>query len=101
MQYADGIIKLVNCVWTGVGRKKKKGEKKKTFPTTPLLNNEHGSGELPWAVSVEQIHTTESSQTALTANPLAAPVHVTEGSLAQHTCQHTAHHHARVVCNAV
>lgn len=32
-----------------------------------------------------QIELAESSQTALTANPLATPVHMTEWSLAQHT----------------
>lgn len=32
------------------------------------------------------VHTTESRQTALTSNPLATPVHVTERLLAQHTC---------------
>lgn len=50
------------------------------------------TGNPPEAVFLKQIHTAESSQTALTANPLATPVHMTEWSLAQHTCQHTAHH---------
>lgn len=34
------------------------------------------------------IHTTEWSQAAMAANPLAAPVHVAEWTLAQHTYQH-------------
>lgn len=45
----------------------------------------------PKAVLLKQTLTAEWSQAASTANPLAAPVHMTEGSLAQHTCQNTAH----------
>lgn len=54
----------------------------------------------PKAVLLKPTLTTEWSQAALTANPLATPVHVTEGSLAQHTCQNTAHP-APQVCNGV
>lgn len=54
----------------------------------------------PEAVLLKQTLTTEWSQAALTANPLATPVHMTEGSLAQHTCQNTAHP-APQVCNGV
>lgn len=98
MQYADGIIKLVNCLWTAVVGKKKKKKCEKHVPEDGASEQWTWQRSLPGAAAVEEIRTAERSQTALTANPLAAPVHVTEGSLAQHTCQHTAHHRAHVAC---
>lgn len=95
MQYADGIIKLVNCLWTAVVGG---GDVKSMSLRMALVSNEGGSGASRGPAAVELIRTAERSQTALTANPLAAPVHVTEGSLAQHTCQHTARQRAHVAC---
>lgn len=58
----------------------------------PCLRPAVRAPALTEAALLEQVRTAESSQAALTAHPLAAPVHVAEGSLAQHTCTHTTHH---------
>lgn len=58
------------------------------------------TAEAPKAVLLKQTLTAEWRQAASAANPLATPVHMTEGPLAQHTCQNTAHP-APQVCNGV